>query len=163
MKDLRTKAMNVLMQMGVNPSLNGFRYTLDALDIINEDSKALAEITPLYGRVADGNKDIKATATRVERGIRHLVDITYTNEVFMKYIPHEGKKPSNSKFLSTLYFKLIQEDKSNSTEQVKQVRPTESDGDTCAFCSSKLTIFDVQGIHICEECAKKIAIKFIEL
>lgn len=149
--------------MGVNPSLNGFRYTLDALDIINEDSKALAEITPLYGRVADGNKDIKATATRVERGIRHLVDITYTNEVFMKYIPLEGKKPTNSKFLSTLYYRLTQEDNSNSTGQFKQVRPTKSDGDICAFCGSKLTILDVQGIHICEECAKKIAIKFIEL
>lgn len=163
MSELRTKAMNLLMEMGVNPSLNGFRYTLDALDIINEDSKALAEITPLYGRVADGNKDIKATATRVERGIRHLVDITYTNEVFKKYIPHEGKKPSNSKFLSTLYFKLIQEDKSNSTDQVQQVRLTESDGDTCVFCGSNLTILNVQGIHICEECAKKIAIKLIEL
>lgn len=163
MKDLRTKAMNLLMEMGVNPSLNGFRYTLNALDIINEDSKALAEITPLYGRIAEGNKDIKATATRVERGIRHLVDITYTNEVFKKYIPHEGKKPSNSKFLSTLYFKLIQENKSNSTDQVKQVRPTESDEDTCVFCGSKQTILDVQGIIICEECAKKIAIKLIEL
>lgn len=163
MKDLRTKAMNLLMEMGVNPSWNGFRYTLDALDIINENSKALAEITPLYGRVADGNKDIKATATRVERGIRHLVDITYKNEVFMKYIPHEGKKPSVSKFLSTLYYKLTQEEDSNSTDQVKQVRPTESDEDTCVFCGSKQTILDVQGIHICEECAKKIAFKLIEL
>lgn len=163
MSELRTKAMNLLMEMGVNPSLNGFRYTLDALDIIQEDSKALTEITPLYGRVADENKDVKATATRVERAIRHMVDITYTNEVFMKYIPCEGKKPTNSKFLSTLYYKLTQEDTSNSTDQVKQVRPTESDEDTCVFCGSKQTILDVQGIHICEECAKKIAVKLIEL
>lgn len=161
MSELRTKAMNVLMEMGVNPKIKGFKYTLDAIELIEEDETVLdAMVKGLYSQIAEKNR---TTASRVERAIRHMMEMatTYSSlEILEKYISMNGDKVTNSKFISSLYYNLS---KPNSTDQVKQVRPTESDGDTCVFCGSKQTILDIQGIHICEECAKKIAIKFIEL
>ena len=161
MKDLRTKAMEVLLEMGVNPKIKGFKYTLDAIELIGEDETILESMVKgLYTQIAEKNQ---ATVSRVERAIRHMIEMTTTYsslETLEKYVSMNGDKITNSKFISSLYYNLT---KSNSTEQVKQTRPIESDEDTCAFCGSKLAILNVQGIHICEECAKKIAIKLIEI
>lgn len=161
MSELRTKAMNALLEMGVNPKIKGFKYTLDAIELIEKDETVLESMVKgLYMQIAENNQTI---ASRVERAIRHMIEsvATYSSlEIFEKYVSMNGDKITNSKFISSLYYNLS---KSNSTEQVKQVRPTESDEDICVFCGSKQTILDVQGIHICEECAKKIAIKLIEI
>lgn len=31
MSELKTKAMNALLEMGVNPKIKGFKYTLEAI------------------------------------------------------------------------------------------------------------------------------------
>lgn len=163
MSELKTKAMNALLEMGVNPSTRGFKYTLDAIELAEKDENWLGNITGMYIEISQLHKDIGATGTRVERAIRHMMEMvaTYSSlEILEKYVSMNGDKITNSKFISSLYYNLS---KSNSTDQVKQARPTKSDGDTCVFCGSKQTILDVQGIHICEECAKKIAVKLIEL
>ncbi|WP_310604821.1 sporulation initiation factor Spo0A C-terminal domain-containing protein [Anaerosporobacter sp.] len=159
MSELRTKAMNALLEMGVNPKIKGFKYTLDAIELIEKDETILnSMVKGLYTQVAENNK---TTTSRVERAIRHMMmTVTSSSKIIEKYVSASGDKITNSKFISSLYYNLA---KSNSTDLVKQVETIKPEGDACIFCGCSKTIISHQGNEVCEECAKKIAIKLIEM
>lgn len=141
---MREKVKNALMELGANPANKGFRYTVEAVVLINEDSSWLDKITGLYTKVASIG-DASATGSRVERAIRHMIEGISANSslgVFQKYFPsnHNGKI-TNSMFLASLYYNLRQEEKPVTVENYHE-------------CSNKTVI--VNGVVVCRSCAEKL-------
>lgn len=95
-----------LMDIGMPASILGFQHTHDALKLMMEERSLQHKITALYARVAKMND---TTGSRVERAIRHAVEVTFNrmsphsqSETFGSSISPEKGKPTNKEFLSTM-------------------------------------------------------------
>lgn len=103
----KQKIENVLLKIGIPASLKGFKYIIDAVMIIDEFG--LRSVTKnLYPDVAKING---TTASRVERAIRHALELTRSRkgdpEVINHYIGFENVQNSNS--LSMLHLRIKEE------------------------------------------------------
>ena len=93
----------LLFDLGLNPALLGFKYVRTAVEVLNEQPNLKYNICQgLYAKVALAHS---TTASRVERGIRHSIEVAShpmlnTYDCFCDMFP---KKPSNSEFISKLY------------------------------------------------------------
>lgn len=103
--------LSILREVGVPADLLGHKYIVCALQLIHEDHDALYQMTKvLYPTVA---KDNKSTSSRVERAIRHAIELAFDRmpvDVSKKYFgysinPHSGKA-TNSQFLAALALEL---------------------------------------------------------
>ena len=66
-----------LDQIGVKHSLKGYGYIISAVEKCLENrSKLISIIKGLYTEIAEENSD---TVWRVERSIRHAIEVTWTN------------------------------------------------------------------------------------
>lgn len=140
---MREKVKNALMELGANPANKGFRYTIEAVVLMDEDPSWLDKTTGLYTKVATIG-DINATGSRVERAIRHMIEgisINGSLDAFNKYFPsiYNGEI-TNSMFLASLYYKLRQGEKPITKE--------------CHECSNEIVI--VNGVEVCRSCAEKL-------
>ena len=102
------KVTEMLLEMGVPTHVKGFKYIRDSVVLALSDEEALERVTKiLYPVVAKQNK---TTPSRVERAIRHTVELMANDpdksreanerlsfEFFKGY-----NKPTNSEFLSFL-------------------------------------------------------------
>lgn len=94
-----------LKLLGIPCHIKGFNYISDAIDIMDDDT--------LMGVVyIDVGKKRKETASRVERAIRHAIEISYPSmpeniKTFLFGNVYIENKPVNSLFIKTL--KLIYE------------------------------------------------------
>lgn len=68
----RTKIENVLIDMGIPASIKGFRCIADAVEYIDEHGEEIRVTKELYPDIA---KKQRTTAARVERAIRHALEI----------------------------------------------------------------------------------------
>ena len=97
----------LLLELGVPDHLVGHPYVVQALLLIIEDRSYLDNITTrLYPQLA---VTYKTTTGRVERAIRHLVELTWTrgnwdvlNRYFGNSVKPDKAKPTNSEFLARL-------------------------------------------------------------
>lgn len=141
---MREKVKNALMELGANPANKGFRYTVEAVVLMNEDSSWIDKTTELYTKVASVS-DVNATGSRVERAIRHMIEGISANgclDTFNKYFPSNyNGKLTNSMLLASLYYKLRQEEKQGITENHHG-------------CSNETVI--VNGVEVCRSCAEKL-------
>lgn len=99
---MEKKVINVLMEMGMSPSIKGFGYIVDAISIFEECGNTT--IRYIYDKIAESHND---TYTRVERSIRHAFSCVLKdeeNETVKKYLSCENK--SNGNLLATLYYRL---------------------------------------------------------
>lgn len=95
----------VLCQMGVPAHIKGYLYLKKAIMLGLTDSSILQAITKeLYPEIALA---CDATPSRVERSIRHAVEVTFNHgniweiERIFGYTIHDEKgKPTNSEFIS---------------------------------------------------------------
>ena len=103
----------LLLAIGVPPNIYGYSYILRSIELILSNPEYMHYITK--GLYIDVAKDFHATPSRVERAIRHAINTAWINnydEEFMKTIfqncirPNK-KVPSNSVFLSRLYYYII--------------------------------------------------------
>ena len=101
-KDIMT-ALNKLEAPKANL---GYMYTIDALLLMQEDVSYFNKITALYKVVG---KKHNTTASRVERAIRHEVELIFTQsnlsgieEIFGTY--RKNNKVPNKEFLVSLYY-----------------------------------------------------------
>lgn len=103
----------LLLAIGVPPNIYGYSYILRCIELILSNPEYMHYITK--GLYIDVAKDFHATPSRVERAIRHAINTAWINnydEEFMKTIfqncirPNK-KVPSNSVFLSRLYYYII--------------------------------------------------------
>lgn len=99
----------VLLNIGIALNLLGYTYLLYATELILSDPAYMRSFTRrLYVDVA---KKYNTTPIRVEMAIRHAIgtgwihgDTDYINSIFMHCVNPEKGVPSNSLFLSRLYY-----------------------------------------------------------
>lgn len=96
-----------LDQIGVKHSLKGYGYIIIAVEKCLENrSKLIGIIKGLYTEIAEENSD---TVWRVERSIRHAIEVTWTNgntnainKIFGYTVSVEKGKPTNSEFIALI-------------------------------------------------------------
>ena len=96
-----------LDQIGVKHSLRGYGYIISAVEKCLENrSKLISIIKGLYTEIAEENSD---TVWRVERSIRHAIEVTWTNgntnainKIFGYTVSVEKGKPTNSEFIALI-------------------------------------------------------------
>lgn len=104
-----TQIHKVLLNIGMPPNLLGYSYILHATELILLNPDYLHAITKeLYTDVA---KKYHSTPSRVERAMRHAIGVTWTygnldfiNHVFMHCVRPDKGMPTNSLFLSRIYY-----------------------------------------------------------
>lgn len=105
--DLETIVTEFIHELGVPAHIKGYHYLRTAIMMVVKDMDLLNYITKeLYPEIA---KAYKTTSSRVERAIRHSIEVAWTrgkpqtmNEVF-GYTINTGKgKPTNSEFIAMI-------------------------------------------------------------
>lgn len=110
-RNLTVTITNVIHNMGVPPHIKGYQYLRDAIMFSVNDINLLGAITKeLYPAIA---KKYKTTPARVERAIRHAIELTWNRgniDMLHKYfgntIDIERGKPTNSEFIAMIADKL---------------------------------------------------------
>lgn len=70
----RTKVNKLLVKLGIPQSIKGFAYIADAMEVFDEISTDVSITKVVYPAIA--KKHENATASRVERAIRHALEHT---------------------------------------------------------------------------------------
>lgn len=103
--DLEALVTECIHELGVPAHIKGYQYIRTAIMMVVENMDMLNYITKqLYPEIAHA---YNTTASRVERAIRHSIEVAWTrgkpetmNEIF-GYTIHTGKgKPTNSEFIA---------------------------------------------------------------
>ena len=103
--DLETIVTDFIHELGVPAHIKGYQYIRSAIMMVVENMDLLNFITKqLYPDIA---KAYNTTASRVERAIRHSIEVAWSrgkpetmNDIF-GYTIHTGKgKPTNSEFIA---------------------------------------------------------------
>lgn len=109
--DLENCVSELMRQIGVPAHIRGYKYIRQAILLSLEDGEMLNAITKqLYPTVA---KTYKTTPSRVERAIRHAIEVAWTRgdiEVLTSMFGYTVKtskgKPTNGEFISMLTDRL---------------------------------------------------------
>jgi len=117
--DLETNITMYIQQMGVPAHIKGYQYLREAIIIAVKDMDVINAITKvLYPQVA---KTFQTTPSRVERAIRHAIEVAWdrgdldTLQRFFGYTVSNTKgKPTNSEFIALIADKLQLQLKSSS-------------------------------------------------
>ena len=102
---------NIIHEIGVPAHIKGYQYLREAIIIAVEDMDVINAITKvLYPQVA---KTFGTTPSRVERAIRHAIEVAWdrgdldTLQRFFGYTVSNTKgKPTNSEFIALIAYKL---------------------------------------------------------
>ncbi|WMJ81872.1 sporulation transcription factor Spo0A [Clostridium sp. MB40-C1] len=109
--DLESEITNIIHEIGVPAHIKGYMYLREAITMVVNDIELLSAVTKeLYPSIA---KKYNTTASRVERAIRHAIEVAWSrgqvetiNKIF-GYTIHNGKgKPTNSEFIAMVADKL---------------------------------------------------------
>lgn len=98
---------NLLKDLGVPANVLGYRCVRKAIEIVLATPSAIDCVTKvLYPTVAE---EFGTTASRVERAIRHAVELSWDrgdidklNEMFRCSYSAQRGKPTNSEFIATI-------------------------------------------------------------
>ncbi len=112
---INKKTSKLLHDLGMPSHIKGYQYIRDAIIMMYNDSSYIGGITKqLYPDIA--NK-YETTPSRVERAIRHAIEVSWTrgdydlmDEIFGHSVDFDRAKPTNSEFLATLADKLNLDD-----------------------------------------------------
>jgi len=110
-RDLNTEVTRIIHEMGIPANIRGYMYLREAIIMVVNEVGLLNGVTKeLYPRVA---QKFDTTAPRVERAIRHAIEIAWTrgnieflNSVFGHTVSSEKGKPTNSAFIARVADKL---------------------------------------------------------
>ena len=117
--DLERDVTNVIHEIGVPAHIKGYQYLRDAIILSVNDMEMLNSITKiLYPTIA---KRHQTTPSRVERAIRHAIEVAWsrgkmdTIDALFGYTVSTGKgKPTNSEFIALIADKIRLEYKNRS-------------------------------------------------
>ena len=109
--DIETMVTNVIHEIGVPAHIKGYQYLREAIIIAVGDMEVINAITKvLYPQVA---KTFATTPSRVERAIRHAIEVAWdrgdldTLQRFFGYTVSNTKgKPTNSEFIALIADRL---------------------------------------------------------
>lgn len=110
-EDLEVVVTNMIHEIGVPAHIKGYQYLRDSIMMAVEDMDILNSITKqLYPSIA---KIHKTTPSRVERAIRHAIEVAWsrgkmdTIDELFGYTVSAGKgKPTNSEFIALISDKI---------------------------------------------------------
>ncbi len=109
--DIEVIISDIMRQIGVPAHIKGYQYLRTSIKLSIEDSEMLGSVTKiLYPTVA---KMYNTTASRVERAIRHAIEVAWDRgdvDVLSSYfgytIQSQRGKPTNSEFIAMIADKL---------------------------------------------------------
>jgi two-component system response regulator (stage 0 sporulation protein A) len=109
--NLEAEITQLIHEMGVPAHIKGYQYLRDAILMSVEDEEMLHSVTKiLYPAIAKRNA---TTASRVERAIRHAIEVAWgrgkmeTIEAVFGYTINNSKgKPTNSEFIALIADKI---------------------------------------------------------
>lgn len=109
--DLHSSISKLLHNLGIPSHIKGYQYIREAIFMIYENPDIIGGITKeLYPALAH---KFKTTSSRVERAIRHAVEVSWNRgsmdlmeEIFGYSVDIDKAKPTNSEFIVTLADKL---------------------------------------------------------
>ncbi len=105
--NLEIRVTDILHQIGVPAHIKGYQYLRDSIMMAIEDEEIINAVTKrLYPAVA---KKHGTTSSRVERAIRHAIEVAWDrgdvdvlNSYFGYTIHNERGKPTNSEFIAMI-------------------------------------------------------------
>lgn len=105
--NLETRVTDMIHEIGIPAHIKGYHYLRDAIIMAVEDMDVLNAITKvLYPTVA---KMHQTTASRVERAIRHAIEVAWSrgkldtlDELFGYTVSNGKGKPTNSEFIALI-------------------------------------------------------------
>ena len=109
--NLPEEVTNIMHDLGVPAHIKGYHYIRDAIIMVINDLEMINSITKLlYPTIA---KKYKTTSSRVERAIRHAIEVAWgrgqievIDEIFGYTISNGKGKPTNSEFIAMVADKL---------------------------------------------------------
>ena len=109
--ELEIMVTDIIHQVGVPAHIKGYHYLRDAIMLSIKNSEIANSVTKLlYPTVA---KKHKTTASRVERAIRHAIEVAWDrgdldvlNSYFGYTVENNRGKPTNSEFIAMISDKL---------------------------------------------------------
>ena len=109
--DLDSEITEILHEIGVPAHIKGYLYLRESITMVYHNVDILGGITKvLYPTVA---KKYKTTSSRVERAIRHSIEVAWNrgnvdaiSQIFAYTISYNKSKPTNSEFIAMIADKL---------------------------------------------------------
>lgn len=109
--NLETDVTNIIHEVGVPAHIKGYQYLRDAIIMSVGDMEMLNSITKiLYPTIA---KRHQTTPSRVERAIRHAIEVAWSrgkmdtiDELFGYTVSNGKGKPTNSEFIALIADKI---------------------------------------------------------
>lgn len=109
--NLQISITKVLHELGIPSHIKGYQYIREGISIIYEKPEVIGGITKeLYPDIAT---KYDTTVSRVERAIRHAIEISWNRgswdlmeEIFGHSVDIDKAKPTNSEFIVTIADKL---------------------------------------------------------
>lgn len=108
---LEAEITNIIHEIGVPAHIKGYLYLREAITMVVNDVDLISAVTKeLYPNIA---KKYNTTASRVERAIRHAIEVAWSrgqvdaiNRIFGYTIHTDKGKPTNSEFIAMVADKL---------------------------------------------------------
>lgn len=109
--NIEERVTEIMHNIGVPAHIKGYLYLRQAITMVINDIELLGAVTKqLYPSVAD---KFDTTASRVERAIRHAIEVAWKNgntkvinDIFGHSITSSTGKPTNSQFIAKIADKL---------------------------------------------------------
>lgn len=116
--DLDTSITHIIHEVGVPAHIKGYQYLREAITMVYRDLELLGSITKvLYPDIA---VKYNTTASRVERAIRHAIEVAWNrgnidaiSSLFGYTISNTKAKPTNSEFIAMVADRLRLEHKAS--------------------------------------------------
>lgn len=110
-KDLESEITNIIHEIGIPAHIKGYMYLREAITMVVNNIELLSAVTKeLYPAIA---KRFNTTASRVERAIRHAIEVAWSrgevetiNKIFGYTVHNDKGKPTNSEFIAMVADKL---------------------------------------------------------
>lgn len=111
-QNLEALVTSIIHEIGVPAHIKGYQYLREAIIMAVEDMEVINAVTKiLYPEVA---KKFGTTASRVERAIRHAIEVAWDRgdlETLQKYfgytVSNTKGKPTNSEFIAMIADRLV--------------------------------------------------------
>lgn len=109
--NLQISITKILHELGVPSHIKGYQYIRESISMIYENPEMIGGITKeLYPDIA---KKFNTTVSRVERAIRHAIEVSWNRgnwqlmeDIFGHSVDVDKAKPTNSEFIVTVADKL---------------------------------------------------------
>lgn len=112
--NLDKRLVDILLTIGISANLHGYHFLKESIKLVIDDPNYMGGVTKyMYPQIAE---NFNTTACRVERAIRHALEVSfnkgkikYLNDMFGLKIFDENEKPTNSEFVALIADRLMLE------------------------------------------------------